>query len=417
MTDIEQLKQKILDLAIKGKLVPQDPNDDPAYVLLEQIQKEKEQLVKEGKIKKSKDDSFIYKGSDNRYYEKTIRLQDALDYIQPGPFIVNSTNYDDSFDMPVLTAGKSFILGYTNETEGVYHVGNNPVIIFDDFTTSTHLVDFDFKVKSSAMKILKSKSNFDYDIHYLYYLLQTIKVNSDTHKRFWISDYQPLKVLMPPYWYQRKVSLLLDYVFEKFKLLQQEKKKITLIGENLKKKILAVYFGHSSDKSHYKSLKEIGEIVGGGTPRTDNKEFWNNGLIPWIGPADMGRFKEKYIVHITRKITEKGLNHSGAKLMPAGSVIMSSRAPIGYLGIATFPICTNQGCKSVVPNDMNDSEYIYYAIMSQIKNLQRNGNGTTFNEVSGKALGNVLIPWPSSEARVKIVNQVKTLFLMIDDLL
>src|SRR5574344_1376778 len=137
MTDIEQLKQKILDLAIRGKLVPQDPNDEPASVLLERIQKETEQFVREGKIKKSKDNSIIYKGSDNRYYEKIIRLQDALDYIQPGPFIVNSTNYDDYFDMSVLTAGKSSILGYTNETEGVYHVGNNPVIIFDDFTTST----------------------------------------------------------------------------------------------------------------------------------------------------------------------------------------------------------------------------------------------------------------------------------------
>lgn len=128
------------------------------------------------------------------YYENQYTFDELLPYEQPGPYIVKSTNYDNSYNTPVLTPGKSFILGYTNEAEGIYEVKNNKVIIFDDFTTASRLIDFNFKVKSSAMKILKSSNNDMFNIDYLYYLLQTIYVNNDTHKRYWISEYAPFEV-------------------------------------------------------------------------------------------------------------------------------------------------------------------------------------------------------------------------------
>lgn len=410
--DTEKLKQKILDLAIRGKLVPQDPNDESAEELIKRIQEEKAKLVKEGKIKASKEESVIFKGSDNCYYEKTTKriikvdenfefpkswismklgnigdwgagstpnrsnksyyengdvlwvktgelndgyifdsiekittkalnecslrnnnigdvliamygatigklgitavplttnqaccactpfsfinneylfyylmaikpllisksyggaqpniskekitncfinfpkideqilivnkikelfkkietigneynsiinlisatkrkvleeifgenssyksyyeneylLDDLLPYEQPGPYIVKSTNYDDKYDIPVLTPGKSFILGYINEKEGIYRVNNSKAIIFDDFTTASRLIDFNFKVKSSAMKILKSSDESKFNIDYLYFLLQTLYVNNDTHKRYWISEFAIKKV-------------------------------------------------------------------------------------------------------------------------------------------------------------------------------------------------------------------------------
>ncbi len=124
---------------------------------------------------------------------KRVTLGELLDYERPDKYIVSSEDYSDSYKTPVLTAGKTFILGYTNDTEGIYK--NLPVIIFDDFTTESKYVDFDFKVKSSAMKILKAENNIT--LKYLYYLMQTLSFNHDTHKRYWISEYSKLKIDIP----------------------------------------------------------------------------------------------------------------------------------------------------------------------------------------------------------------------------
>lgn len=124
---------------------------------------------------------------------KRVTLGELLDYERPDKYIVSSEDYSDSYKTPVLTAGKTFILGYTNDPEGIYK--NLPVIIFDDFTTESKYVDFDFKVKSSAMKILKAENNIT--LKYLYYLMQTLSFNHDTHKRYWISEYSKLKIDIP----------------------------------------------------------------------------------------------------------------------------------------------------------------------------------------------------------------------------
>ena len=112
-----------------------------------------------------------------------MKIKDFIDYEQPNEYIVESDRYNIKYSTPVLTAGQSFILGYTNESKGVYKKG--PCIIFDDFTTSVHYVDFPFKVKSSAMKILTTKSNTD--LKYCYYLLLSLSKMPPNHKRQWIS--------------------------------------------------------------------------------------------------------------------------------------------------------------------------------------------------------------------------------------
>ncbi len=121
-------------------------------------------------------------------------FEDLLDYEQPTKYIVESTDYNDSFKTPVLTAGKSFIKGYTNETEGIFD--NLPTIIFDDFTTASQFVNFKFKVKSSAMKILVPTSKL-VNMDFAYYAMQVNQIRSDTHKRYWISVYAKKKFLLP----------------------------------------------------------------------------------------------------------------------------------------------------------------------------------------------------------------------------
>ena len=137
----------------------------------------------------------------------TVSLGEVLEYEQPTKYIVDNTNYDDKFDIPVLTAGKSFLLGYTNETHNVF--SNVPVIIFDDFTTAFKYVDFPFKVKSSAMKILKANKEIA-DIRFLYYRMMKTGIDTELHKRYWISKYSKLKIPLPPLDQQKKIAAILD---------------------------------------------------------------------------------------------------------------------------------------------------------------------------------------------------------------
>jgi len=112
-------------------------------------------------------------------------------YEQPTKYLVKSTNYSDEYKTPVLTAGKTFILGYTNEVDGIYKGTESPVIIFDDFTTANKWVDFDFKVKSSAMKIITSLDESRFSLKYIYYWLNTLPSDfaEGDHKRQWIGNY------------------------------------------------------------------------------------------------------------------------------------------------------------------------------------------------------------------------------------
>lgn len=122
------------------------------------------------------------------------RLEDLVDYEQPTQYIVESTEYSDDYKTPVLTPGKSFILGYTNETTGIYD--KLPTIIFDDFTTDSRYVDFPFKVKSSAMKILQVHKEIN--IRYVAYFMSITRLAGDTHKRYWISEYSKIPIPLPP---------------------------------------------------------------------------------------------------------------------------------------------------------------------------------------------------------------------------
>lgn len=138
------------------------------------------------------------------------RFEDLLDYEQPTNYIVNSTEYDDSYETPVLTAGKSFIKGYTNEKDGIFD--NLPTIIFDDFTTASQFVNFKFKVKSSAMKILVPTSDL-INMKFVYYAMLVNKVRSDTHKRYWISIYSKKEIFIPSVNEQRAIVSKIEELF------------------------------------------------------------------------------------------------------------------------------------------------------------------------------------------------------------
>ena len=203
-------KTKILDLAIHGKLVPQDPSDEPAIELLKRI-------------------NPAFQPSDNLHYEGILPsgwtlccLEDVLDYEQPEAYIVNSTDYSDDYKTPVLTPGKSFVLGYTNELSGICN--HLPVIIFDDFTTESKYVDFPFKVKSSAMKILRARGEIN--LKYVAIFMSITRLVGDTHKRYWISEYSKIPIPIPPLREQGRIVLAAKH------LLNQLDNLIASISDN-----------------------------------------------------------------------------------------------------------------------------------------------------------------------------------------
>ena len=138
-------------------------------------------------------------------------LGDLLNYEQPGKYLVESTSYDDSHSTPVLTAGQTFILGYTDEVTGIYPASpERPVVIFDDFTTAFKWVDFPFKAKSSAMKMLRPKKEAEFDFRFLYFAMQTITYRPQDHARQWIATYSAFRVPTPPIEVQRAIVRILD---------------------------------------------------------------------------------------------------------------------------------------------------------------------------------------------------------------
>ena len=165
----------------------------------------------------------------------------------------------------------------------------------------------------------------------------------------------------------------------------------------------------------YKKVKisDIGKIVSGATPKTKDVDNYG-GSIAWITPADLSGYTSKYISHGSRNITQKGYDSCSTHLMPRGTVLFSSRAPIGYVAIAENPICTNQGFKSIVPNDDIDSEFLYYQLQYLRKKIQEKGSGTTFKEISGKVLGETDIVVPSLEEQFRIVTRIEELFSELD---
>ena len=207
---IEKAKSKILSLAIQGKIVPQNPAEEPAVELLRRI-----------------NPAFI--PSHNLHYEGILPsgwtlccLEDVLDYEQPQAYIVNSTDYSDDYKTPVLTPGKSFVLGHTNELSGICN--HLPVIIFDDFTTESKYVDFPFKVKSSAMKILRARGEIN--LKYVAIFMSITRLVGDTHKRYWISEYSKIPIPIPPLREQGRIVIAAKH------LLNQLDNLIACISDN-----------------------------------------------------------------------------------------------------------------------------------------------------------------------------------------
>lgn len=173
------------------------------------------------------------------------------------------------------------------------------------------------------------------------------------------------------------------------------------------------WIGEIPEHWQLKKIKHFTQILSGSTPKSTVGSYWN-GNINWVTTDDLGKLKTKDIIDSRRKITEKGFNNSGTYLAEEGSIVISTRAPIGHLGILRIKACTNQGCKTIVGNTKFNSEFLYYYLFSSKNILNSLGVGTTFLELPTQSLRDYLVPLPPLEEQHHIVRHIETECARID---
>jgi len=239
----------------------------------------KEKITENGNYRLSGE---FYRENVKKLHQKwpMVELGQVLDYEQPTKYIVESVDYDDKYTTPVLTAGKTFILGYTNEKSGIFPQEKLSVIIFDDFTTASKFVDFPFKVKSSAMKILladKSKAN----IKFLFHSMQRIAFSVNEHKRYWISEYSKIKIPLPPLDVQNEIV-------EQIEAKENSIKHAKEIIKNLERE--RRYFGQSLRRLKDIEWVELGYMCNIKTGKKDVNHSTPDGAYPFFTCA-LGQYK------------------------------------------------------------------------------------------------------------------------------
>lgn len=225
-------------------------------------------------------------------------------------------------------------------------------------------------------------------------------------------DILSVKFPLPSVSTQQKIVAKLDAIFAEIDTATAAAKANANNAEALFQSYLTEVFDKQTKENKNVTIGEICSIINGGTPKSEVSEYWN-GDLNWITPKEMGKLIGKEIYSTERKITEKGMKNSSAKLLPINSIILSSRAPIGHLAINKELMATNQGCKGLVPKESLDYEYLYYFLLKSKELLNDMGSGTTFKELSGTKLATVILPLPNISIQKNTVLKLDMIFSQV----
>ena len=329
-------------------------------------------------------------------YEK-VKLEDILDYEQPTNYIVDSTEYDDKFKIPVLTAGKSFILGYTDEEKGIFKK-DLPVIIFDDFTTATKYVDFPFKVKSSAMKILKVKKE-KANILFLYHLIQNIRFDSSDHKRYWISQYSQIKVPLPTLSVQEEIVAEIESYQ---KIIDGAK----MVVDNYKPRI------EIDSDWEMVELDSISEVISGNS--FESKDFSSDNEVKCIKITNVG--VQEFINDDSSYLPTTFLNKYSKFIMNENDLVIALTRTIISTGLKVCKVpqkwnntLLNQRVAGIKASKKSNINYIYYYLSSKVvyEYVEEKSRSLMQPNLSITDLKKLLIPCPEIEVQNQIVSQIE----------
>lgn len=362
-------------------------------------------------------------------------LGELVGYEQPTKYIVHSTEYNNHFETPVLTAGQSFILGYTNEKFDIYPASeNDPVIIFDDFTTSFHWVDFPFKVKSSALKILRPKTKLA-NFKYIHYAMQCIGFVPGEHTRHWISKYSLFTIPVPPIEVQEEIVRILDsfsdYAAELQAELQARKQQYEYYrnllltfnpsaygcGTDDEQKDGVTTWGGHNYKIEWKKMGEIGTFIRGNG--LQKKDFTESGVgCIHYGQiyTHYGTFATKTKSFVSEKLASKLLKIENGDIVLActSENIEDVAKAVAWLGKETIVT----GGHSVVFKHTANPKYIAYFMQTALffNQKKRYAYGAKVIDIKTEDLAKILIPIPPLELQEKIVAILDRFETLVNDL-
>ena len=351
-------------------------------------------------------------------------LGELLPFEQPTAYIVKSTDYSDAYATPVLTAGKSFILGKTNETDGIFN--QLPVIIFDDFTTATQFVNFRFKVKSSAMKILHINTDLVIP-KYIFYRLQIIQFDHSTHKRYWIQSYSKIKVLIPPLDEQSRIVARIEELFSELDKAVDTLKTTKEQLEVYRQAVLKDAFDNAQAMcERFTPIEELlvtdrkGMSTGPFGTMLKKHEHKTTG-VPMLGieNIDSGKFIDGNKIFVT---PEKAAELKSFALK-SGDIIISRSGTVGELCVvpprmegallSTNLMRVSLDCQKVLP------EYFIYLfqskgiVLDQVKELCKGSTRIFLNQT---ILKQIQFPIPNVHEQLQIINTIESRLTFCDNI-
>lgn len=333
-----------------------------------------------------------------------VKLGDVLDYEQPTKYIVKCKDYQNE-GMPVLTAGQTFILGYTDETNGIFEASKeNPVIIFDDFTTSFHWVDFNFKVKSSAMKMLRVLSEREVSFRFVYYAMKCIKYQTLEHSRQWISKYSQIEIPLPPIEVQTEIVRILDKFTSLEEELEAELDCRKRQYEYYRDKLLS-FENVGGQEVEWKKMSEVGTFIRGNG--LQKKDFTESG----VGCIHYGQIYTKFNTFTDKTLTYCSENVA-RKLTPVhpGDLIIACTSEnvedvcktVAWLG--KEDIVT--GGHACVFSHHENPKYIAYLLQTEnfFQQKKKYARGVKVIDIKVADLQKITLPIPSLEEQQRIVS-------------
>ena len=467
--DTKKLRQKILDLAIHGKLVPQDPNDEPASVLLERIKAEKERLIKEGKIKKIKKST---KASDTPHYENVpfevpsswvwTTLGEISNYGECNNVSVDSITDDDwVLELEDLEKDTAKIIQTLSRSKrsikGVRHRFNKGDILYSKLRTYLNKVLVAPQSGYCTTEIMPFNSYCNVSSYYLNHVLRSAYFLDYTQQcgygvkmpRLSTTDACNGMIPLPPLAEQKRIVKEIEHWFSLIDVIESGKEDLQATIKQAKSKILDLAIHGklvpqdpndepasellkrinskaeiTCDNGHYPNipfdiprnwiwveLGKIGRWQSGSTPNRLNKAYYG-GNIPWLKTGDLN---DGYITHIPEYITEKALNETSVKLNPIGSVLIAMYgATIGKIGILTFAATTNQACCACDVFEGIEKEYLFYFLLSHKEEFIKLGGGGAQPNISKEKIVSTYIPLPPNAEQIRIIKTIHQLFDQLD---
>ncbi len=346
---------------------------------------------------------------------KFKKLGALLDYEQPTKYIVKSTNYNDSYSTPVLTAGQTFILGHTNETKGIYvATKDNPTIIFDDFTTSFHWVDFNFKIKSSAMKMLRPKVP-NISFRFVYYAMKCINYEPVDHSRHWISKYSQFEIPLPPLDVQNEIVRILDTFTSHAAELQAELQARKEQYEYYRNKLLT--FNKDDKNVKWMKLGEIGTFIRG--KRFVRTDIVENG-IPCIHYGDMYTYyglkatKTKGMLRKDLAAKMRFAKKNDVVIVAAGE--NKDDIGVGLAWLGEEPVAVHDAC--FIFKSKMYPQYVAHFLRTDYyhKQIKKYVSEAKICSISAKGLAKTIIPVPSLEKQQHISSILDKFEALVNDL-